>query len=198
MTRSQNGFTLLELIVSIAMISIIVLILAGALRLGYQSLDMGESKILELERYRSSLTIIDAQIQSHVPLSYEDPSRGGESFYFRGERAFMQFATNYSLWGSERGFVLASYTVRSDDEGMQFLEVSENIIGIELQQETRLFDTFDEIYFEYFYKDPFEEEGRWVEQWEEDMDIPRKIRFHFIRGEHDFNLVVPLRVTKEA
>ena len=198
MTRSQNGFTLLELIVSIAMISIVVLILAGSLRLGYQSLDMGESKILELERYRSSLTIIDAQVQSHVPLSYKDPARGGESYYFQGERDSVQFATNYSLWGSERGFVLASYTVRSDDEGMQFLEVSENIIGIEQRQETRLFDTFEEIYFEYFYMDPFEEEGRWVERWEEDMDIPRKIKFHFIRGEHDFSLIVPLRVTRET
>ena len=76
--------------------------------------------------------------------------------------------------------------------------MSENIIGIEQRQETRLFDTFEEIYFEYFYQDPFEEEGRWVERWEEDMDIPQKIKFHFIRGEHDFNLVVPLRVTKET
>ena len=198
MIRSQRGFTLLELIVSIGMISIIVLILAGALRLAYQSFNSGESRIIELEKHRSSLRIIDSQIQSHVPLSYEDAQEGGKKFYFRGGRDSMQFTTNYSIWGGEKGFVLASYTVRSDEDGTQSLSVSENIIGMEQQRETTLFDDYNQIYFEYFYKDPFEEEGRWVEQWEDELNLPTKVRVHLIRGAHDLNFLIPVRVTGEA
>ena len=66
------GFTLLELIISITLVAIIVLIISVAANLGYRSFNSGEKKMNAVERLRSSLTIIDAQIQSGVPLTLED------------------------------------------------------------------------------------------------------------------------------
>src|SRR3989337_1653647 len=57
------GFTLLDLIISITIIGIMVLIIAGATRLGFRSVDAGEKKIESLERMRSSLSLISSQIQ---------------------------------------------------------------------------------------------------------------------------------------
>ena len=187
----QKGFTLLELTVSIAIIGLIVLIVAAAMRLGYRAVDSGEKRIESLERMRASVNIVDSQIQSEMPLTYDD--EGETKFYFKGERKFMQFATNYSIWGGEKGYVVAAYKVESGDDGKEVLYVSENIVGVESKRETKLFDNFETIYFEYFFKDPTEEEGEWVEQWTDEVNIPEKIKLHLVEGTMDRSIIIPFR-----
>ena len=187
----QKGFTLLELTVSIAILGLIVLIVAAAMRLGYRTVDSGEKRIESLERMRASVNIVDSQIQSEMPLTYDD--EGETKFYFKGERKFMQFATNYSIWGGEKGYVVAAYKVESGDDGKEVLYVSENIVGVESKRETKLFDNFETIYFEYFFKDPTEEEGEWVEQWTDEVNIPEKIKLHLVEGTMDRSIIIPFR-----
>ncbi|MEW6586849.1 MAG: prepilin-type N-terminal cleavage/methylation domain-containing protein [Nitrospirota bacterium] len=191
---SQAGFTLLELTISITLLAVVVVIVVGAMRIGMRSVESGERKIESLERLRSSMSILDAQIQSHIPLTYVQEGEGTSQFYFKGERESLQFATNYSVWGGQRGFVLASYSVLTDDRGRRILSVSENIINMEGKRETKLFDSFDQIYFEYLYRDPMQEEGQWVDRWTETSLLPEKIRVHFVQGVQDASLVIPLRV----
>ena len=188
----DDGFTLLELLISILLIGIIILIVGGAMRLGARSIESGEKRIEVLERIRSSFNIIDAQLQSSLPLTYEDTE--GYKYYFRGEREFMQFATNYSIWGGEKGYVVAAYTIKAGDNGKEILYASENVIGMEGTRETKLFDNFERMYFEYFYKGPTDEEGKWVDRWGDETMIPQKVRIHFIEGARDLSLIIPLRV----
>ena len=134
--RNRKGFTLLELTISITLIGMIVMILVGAMRLSSRSVESGERRIGSLERVRSSFNIIDSQIQSYIPLKYEED--GNTKNYFKGEREFIQFSTNYSIWGGQRGYVVATYRVESDNSGKQFLSVSENVIGTAQNRATRL------------------------------------------------------------
>jgi general secretion pathway protein J len=188
---SRNGFTLLELTISIALIGIIIVVVAGTLRLGYRSVEAGEKRIESLERIRSSLNIIDSQIQSFTPLTYED--QGETKHYFKGEKALMQFSTNYSIWGGEKGYVVATYTVTTADNGKQVLSASENIVGTGLSRETNLFTNFDTISFAYFFTDPAEEQGIWVDQWTEEDVLPQKIALRLTEGVRDFTMIIPLR-----
>jgi general secretion pathway protein J len=189
---SAQGFTLLELTISITLIGLIVLIIVGAMSLGYRSIEAGEKKAIALERIRASFSMIDAQVQSHVPLTYE---KDGEiKYYFQGERELMRFSSNYSIWGGAKGYVITTYSVRQGENGKQILYASENIAGLEGQRETVLLDNFEKIYFEYFFQDPTEEEGSWKEQWSEDVLIPAKVRLHFINGATDLSLIIPVRV----
>jgi len=45
----DHGFTLLEVLISITLISVLVVIMAGAIRLAYRSIDRGEQKSQYLE-----------------------------------------------------------------------------------------------------------------------------------------------------
>lgn len=186
----MRGFTLLELLISITMIGLIALVITGAMRLGSRSVDRGEKRIESLERLKNSFNIIESQIMSEIPLSYEED--GNRRYYFQGEKDSVQFATTYSIWGNQKGYVLTSLKVGADSNGKRYLKAKESPLIGGIEAETVLFEGFDEIYFEYFYKDPTEEDGRWVREWTEEGNMPDRIRVVLISGRRDFSLILPL------
>jgi general secretion pathway protein J len=188
---NEKGFTLLELLISMVMLGIIVVILVGALRLGFRSVDSGERKADSLERMRVSLSVIDSQIQSQTALTYKEEE--AENYYFTGEKDSLEFSTNYSIWGGQKGYVVVSYSV-SEEQGKAVLYAAEHIVGIEETRGTKLLDAFDNIYFEYFYKGPTDEVGNWVEEWTDSSQIPTKIKIHLVKGGKDIPLIVPVRI----
>lgn len=182
---------MLELMISVTLIGIIVLIVAGAMRLGYRSVDAGERKIESLERMRASLTLIDSQIQSEIPLTIDED--GSRKYYFKGDKGTLLFPTNHSLWGGQAGYVVVTYTAVPDAGGKQTLWISESIIGAANKNETKLFESLDEVSFQYFYKGPTDEQGSWVDQWTDNTDIPEKVRVRFVQGARELSLVIPMR-----
>jgi general secretion pathway protein J len=186
------GFTLLELIISITLVAIIVLIISVAANLGYRSFNSGEKKMNAVERLRSSLTIIDAQIQSGVPLTLEEG--GVKQYYFAGEQDSLKFSTNYSIWGGQRGYVIVNYRVDTDDRGKRTMFASEYKVGMENQKETKLLEGFDEITFDYYKKDATEEEGEWITQWVGEEMMPIRIRINLVRGSNSLSYIMPVRV----
>ena len=186
------GFTLLELIISITLVAIIVLIISVAANLGYRSFNAGEKKMNAVERLRSSLTIIDAQIQSGVPLTLEEG--GVKQYYFAGEQDSLKFSTNYSIWGGQRGYVIVNYRVDTDDRGKRTLFASEYKVGLENQKETKLLEGFDEITFDYYKQDATEEEGEWITQWVDEEMMPIRIRINLVRGSNSLSYIMPVRV----
>lgn len=187
----EKGFTLLELIISITLIGIIVLIMGGSMRLGFRSVNSGEKKMESLERIRSSLTIMDSQIQSGIPITYIED--GDLKYYFKGQRKLLQLSTNYSFRDRQKGYVVVTYRVISDSVGKKSLYASENIIGIKDSKEVKLLDGFDEIYFEYFYKDPIEGKEKWTEELRQNLYIPEKVRLHIMDGTQSLSITIPMR-----
>jgi hypothetical protein len=169
-----------------------VLIVAGAASLGYRSFSTGERKLNAIERLRASLIIIDAQIQSGVPLTLEDG--GVKQYYFVGEQDSLKFSTNHSIWGGQRGYVIVNYRVETDNQGKRTLFASEYKIGMENQKETKLLEGFNEITFDYFRQDATDEEGEWVTQWADEEMMPTKIRLNLSRGSTSLAYIMPVRV----
>ncbi len=155
--RNNLGFTLLELMISIAIVGIMVSILVAVLRLGFRSVEAGEKKIESLERVRTSVNLIDAQIQSELPLKHEE--NGEKKYYFKGQPELLEFSTNHSIWGGETGYVVVSYRVVEEEQGKRTLWASENGVGQENKKEIKLLEFFDEMYFEYFYRIRLEQKG---------------------------------------
>jgi prepilin-type N-terminal cleavage/methylation domain-containing protein len=189
--NSERGFTLLELLISFAILGMIAVIVAGALKVGVQALSKGEKKMNSIERFRTSLNIVEAQIQSQTGLTYDD--NGERKRYFRGGAESLQLSTNYSIWGGSKGYAVVSYTVETDNNGKQSLMATENVVGMDNAREVALFNPMDKIFFEYFYKGPTDEKGSWVDSWTDDLTIPEKVKLHLVSGEKDFSMVIPLR-----
>jgi len=182
--------------VSFALLGIIVVVIAGAMRLGLRSVESGEKKVGALERLRASVAIVNSQIQSQNPLTFND--NGEKKRYFDGSRESLQFASNYSIWGGQMGYVAVKYEVGREDDGKMKLNASETFIGTEESRDTTLFKSMDDIYFEYFYKDPTEERGSWTDSWTDDANVPQKIRLQMNYGGKEFSLIIPMRVAGAA
>jgi len=189
--RKEAGFTLLELMISLAIVGIMVFILLAVLRLGFRSVEAGERKIESLGRVKASLNLIDAQIQSEIPLTFDEA--GEKKYYFKGQPASLEFSTNYSIWEGEKGFVVVTYQVIEGDQGKRTLLASENRVGRENRKEIKLLEFFNEMNFQYYYQDPTEEEGKWIDEWTEAAFLPKKIRLHLVKDGKDLSLILPMK-----
>ena len=131
-------------------------------------------------------------------LTFPSPTRRRveKRYYFRGNRKTLRFSSNHSIWRGQKGYVVVDYRVEVDPSGKEVLYASEKIPGIEGRQDTRLIEA-TEISFEYFYKDPAEEQGKWLDQMPEGTVIPEKIRFRVTNGTKTLSLVYPVRVRGE-
>jgi len=193
-TASDRGFTLLELLIAITLLVLIVGITMGAMRIGSRSVAAAEKKMEVQERFRTVISIMDAQIQSQVPLTYDE--QGNKLYYFRSEGKALRFCTNYSIWSGQKGYVIVDYKVDRDDTGREVLYAGEQTPGVEGRRETWLLDAAG-ISFEYYHKDLTEEQGKWSESLSPGTSIPEKIRIRIMQGTRTFSLVFPVRVGGE-
>jgi len=191
-----SGFTLLELMISIVLVTIIVILLGSSMRVGYRSLERGEEKAESMERFRVSLRLLDSQLQSGLPLTIKED--GLNRSVFVGTRDRMTIASNRSLFRGGRGYVVASYRVESDTNDKRTLFVQETTIGFDKGEETKLLEGFDEIRFEYYQVDDMKGEGQWVEEWTDEARFPGKVKLHLEQGERRFSLIIPVHVKKVA
>jgi prepilin-type N-terminal cleavage/methylation domain-containing protein len=188
--QTEAGFTLLELLIAMTLFLLIIVILGGSLRLGFRSIDAAEKKMDVLERFRTSFGIITAQLQSSVPLTHEE--EGTKKYYLKGDATNLQFATNYSIWGGEKGCVIVTYRLEAADKGKLSLYASERSVGMEEMQEVKLFDDLKALSFSYFGREVTEEDGKWTEEWSDDTRYPEQLKVNLSRDRGEAKILVPL------
>jgi|Deesub1362A_J573_1020465.scaffolds.fasta_scaffold00173_14 general secretion pathway protein J len=194
--QGSGGFTLLELVVSFTIIGLLAVIIASALRVSLGAVERADRMVDALQRMRTSINIINSQVQSQVPLTYEED--GERRYYFEGNGESLQMATAYSIWNGQ-SICVVRYEVVSDEGDKKALKAYERIIrpseGAEDVMETELLSGADEIAFEYFYKGPTDEHGEWVDEWPEEGTLPDRLRLSISYNGSRFSMVIPVRVT---
>jgi prepilin-type N-terminal cleavage/methylation domain-containing protein len=189
--QRDKGFTLLELLISMTLFLLVIVILGGALRLGFRSIGAGERRIDTLERFRSSYGIVMTQLQSSAPLTYDDED-GAKKFYLKGDATHLQFATNQSIWGGESGCVIVSYRLETGNGNKLTLYASERSVNREEAQEIKLFDDLKTLSFSYFGREAAEEDSKWTEEWSDNTKYPEQIKVTLSRDSGEGKLLIPL------
>ncbi len=192
----NRGFTLIELIVSLSIVSIIVVMTASAMRLGIKSVEKGEFKIESVERLRASVRVIQSQIESFIPVMFR--SDGKRFYYFEADENGFFFPSSVSLWGRERGIVLIRYDIVEEEEGRGLsLTIRErNIIDRENERETVLLRELDDISFSFLTVADVNGEGEWVDTIEEAESLPELIAIKIVDGHFNIEIVMTVRVSK--
>jgi len=185
---NSRGFTLLELLISITMLAVIAGIMGWSLNMAHKTLDKGEKKIQNLERIKASFSTVESQILSLLPYQIDD--EGQKKHYFAGSKEKLMFASNYSLWRGTKGNAFVAYEIKTNEKGNQYLEITEQVIGLQTRDESVLFDDCSGIHFEYYLKNAFEE-GKWVEAWpQEEKGLPSKVKINIAYNKKNIALIV--------
>ena len=123
--ENTNGFTLLELIVSLTILGVIVTIVLGAMRIGVRAWEKGEGDIENQQRCRIVLDRIGQQMASMV-VPADAPQAEAAKFFLKGDVASVEFVSRISLMPENRsGLVYVKYEVRTDGKGERSLSCHE-------------------------------------------------------------------------
>jgi len=207
MVRETNkGFTLLELLISLTILSVIVVIIFGGFRIGIRAWEKGERDVETRQRQRIVLDLIKRQIasiclrevkdasQQSMLLKGDDPSEtkdaNQQSVLLKGDDKSMVFLSLVPLVpGNRFGTVCVKYRVRPEDDGdrerLMFWEKNIVLMSKKTDMSALPEDEFFEllpgvqrISFEYLKGGTGEESSQWQQTWDQAMDegLPRAVR----------------------
>jgi len=187
---SKKGFTLVELLLSVAILSLIVMILGGAFRLVVRSWQKGEEEVEEFRKTRIVLDRIAEQIKSIYPYRIRKDEKW--IIALQGEPHTLQCVSPLSLQSPlVSGLIWVRYSL--EDEGIQgenFLVQEGMVAGNDFfpgsadesdQDEVKmvLLSEVEDLTFEYLVSLKDAPKGEWQTRWEweeGDRILPQAIR----------------------
>jgi len=205
MTRGNNrGFTLLELLISITILSLITLLVFGAFRIGIRAWERGEKNIDAHQRERIVLDLINRQLSS-IPV---DTVKEEKALVLKGDNKSLGFVSNVHLVPSNKfGMVYVKYRVEEAENGGDILSLSErNVVLMGKDPDMDSDDLFTEllrgpaVVFDYLKKYTDEEPQQWQETWDPEVEAksPVAVRLTLTRGDDGPSISVIARIAADA
>ncbi len=170
----RGGFTLIELIISITILSIITVIIGAAFRLGIQAWEKGEKETEDAQRLRVLSSLLSQQLKSLYPYTIKIEDKDEEVVVFKGEPDSVTFVTALTD-SSYGGFKWVQYIFRDGvllyKEGLLPDKKIEEHIKSKDKEE--IIDT-DLDGFQLSYLSPDDDE--WMDSWDFGEDVPVAIK----------------------
>ncbi len=186
---NQDGFTLLELIVSMTILSLVTVLIGSGFRLALDSWEKGEAETAWTQRLRVLSMLMSQQLKSAYPykINTEDEDENEKIVLFDGKQDSIMFVTTLadSVYG---GFKWVKYSFKDEtliyNEGiLPDKEVDEKETG-----DGEIIDTdLDEVNFEYFSSD----DSEWKESWDTKERLPGAVRIK-ISNFQPFSINIPM------
>lgn len=178
--RKTRGFTLLEVIITLSVLSLLMLTAWGAFEVGFRTREKGEGAAEEAARIRAATEVMGRQLRSAVYYFARDEEEYAP--FFVGSGSEVSFITAYPQGSAGTGLAWVTYRVEDDKlvmyertgfrpDELYSVEESENSVLSSV-----LLEGFGRLTFGYV---PREEEGEeWEEVWDarEEDSLPSLVR----------------------
>lgn len=189
--RRQAGFTLLEVLIAMALLAVMMVLLLGGMRVGVDSWGQGE----RLAERSTRLLVADNFFRSHLgdlkPLFEAAPKAGAlgapPKLVFSGGPTFLEYAG--TLPPQVRGGLYKFRLYLEEDEERRDLKLSMRPFsagdkaGNEPIEDLLVLENVESLSFAYFKRGAAGTESQWVEEWKENF-LPSLIRIEIgLRGE---------------
>jgi general secretion pathway protein J len=212
----QHGFTLMELLVAMSLLSLVFVIVLQALGVSIKAWEKGDASQAEYQRFQAVISLIAGQIRSAYPLKVRDEV--GKEYYtaFDGKESSLDFITSMSLSPQFKGgLCFISYFLRDDPTtGTKTLLASEKGVlskgffapdkrqKIDDQEAFELLSGITGLRFEYYAGEDADQ--GWKNTWDgtKEKDLPKAIRLHWEYNHSQMDLpdtmIIPIRVNHGA
>jgi len=174
--RSRSGFTLLEVIIAITILSLITVIIGSAFRLGIQAWGRGEKETEDGQRLRALSSLLSQQLKSIYPYRIKIEGKDEEIVAFKGESDSITFVTTMTDL-SYGGLKWVQYTFRDGvllyKEGLLPDKKFEEHIKDKNKEE--IVDShINNFRFSYSYL--LEDDDEWTESWDDEEEVPGAVK----------------------
>lgn len=120
--RARHGFTLMEVMIAVSLLSLISVGILTTLRMGLNALDKTNRKLISNRRVTGAQRALEAQVANFIPVIAEVnaglPGPSDKVPFFQGEPQTMRFVSSYSLQEASRGYPrILEYQVIPREEG---------------------------------------------------------------------------------
>jgi general secretion pathway protein J len=186
-TNTQvQGFTLLELLVVISILTLIMTASFGALRLGNRSFEAGLSRSNQTGHFRATADLLRRQFSQLVPIVHEFDGATVSSFIGNDER--IRFIAPAPQNGSDAGlFVYTIFSRRADDEQQLVLAYAPYDPGqqdfdyMPVNRHRVLIDSLSDVRLAYYGATDPDDAPTWHAKWfAEDDAFPRVVKIHVV------------------
>ncbi len=175
---SLSGFTLIEVIIAMTLLSIMVVLLFGSLKISAESWNKGETKIAEVNEKAVVYQFFKRHLPTIRPL-WDEFSDGEQKFSFQGGPQKLQFVSTFPASAGRKGFQL--FKIVFDDNAGQIKVLLSpfypSLEGLQWQQEeVILLEHVTDFKITYFGKEFGSSNGVWFDSWVEKEQLPRLIK----------------------
>ncbi len=183
-----QGFTLVEVIVTMTILGFLLLVVSGVFSMGRSAWEKGDLIREKYQKSRILSQVISRQIKSAVPYKIKTEKAEGDFLVFEGTAQSLKFVSALSLKTLRpQGLVYAIYEYQEGGEGGKLIvyeqkALTKNFIDEKPKEESAisLLEGVSSVRFEYYREeDPNQNrEAAWVEEWnaKEEKQLPRALR----------------------
>ena len=179
----ESGFTLLEILVGLVLLSIMMSLLFGSIRMGARVWDAGEQRAAELDR----MLIVQSFLRRHLATArpvFDDFSDDEPVFSFTGTENSIQFVSD--LPSSARRGGLHRFNLELEKDGGAFILYAKltafypTLDGVDAEiEDVRLLSGVERIAFSYYGVDEFDvdaSDASWMDEWTDKEFMPYLIQ----------------------
>lgn len=210
-SRDQLGFTLIEVLIAMTLLSIMVVLLFTSLKTCAQSWEKGENKITEVNEVAVVYSFFHRHLSSAIPLWNDFSNASGtkaaddaeKTFSFQGKKQSLQFVSSFPASAGRSGMQLFSIQPQEEDNDQvikvsltPFFPVTE---GEEWQQEeVVLLKHVKYFSLSYFGIDEDGNENVWQDEWLDKAVQPQlvKINIGTSNGVYWPEIIINLKVAE--
>jgi len=207
MRARQGGFTLIELVIALALMGVMVLFMYSGLAFGLRGWDAADTNGRRTADRRIAENFLRREVAELFPMRWKDPMT--LRLAFEGQHDVLRFVSVRPAGISVTGLSLVGVTVEPDnvkrtrnlvmrraspgDEQKDFGPLAQG-------EATILFDDIESVAFDYFGSENDFSDPKWVDTWEWPGRIPQLIRIR-VRNPDGSSLpemIVRMMLSEEA
>ncbi|MDO8845399.1 prepilin-type N-terminal cleavage/methylation domain-containing protein [Methylicorpusculum sp.] len=198
----QKGFTLIEIMMAMTLLSLMMVLLFGALRISAQSWEVGEGKVAQVSETAMVYQFFRRHLAIAQPLWHDFSEDEERAFSFRGTAESVQFVSPLPASAARPG--LQVFTVYLQQEnGNNALKVSikpffPSSDEQAWQDEDVVILTHVSLFqMSYFESDPLSESGGWQQEWVDRETLPSLIKIRIARDNELYwpDMVIPVKLS---
>jgi general secretion pathway protein J len=182
MNRSKaiQGFTLIEVLIALTLLSIMVVLLFTSLKICADSWEKGESKIAEVDEVSVVYNFFQRHLSAASPL-WNDFNEGEKVFSFQGKPQSLEFVSTFPASVGKSGPQLISLFMQEEDQDRVIKVVLTPffpVVGGEewRKEEVTLIGHVSDFSLSYFGAEDAVSESVWRDEWLEKKFQPKLVK----------------------